>query len=120
MKNLNRNSWSFKLGIFLALVHFALAVSAAVISITDKSPTGGPNVWLVFVFIDFPLSLVFYHFSGLLYGSLSFLGLFGLNSSAWIGLLGNTIIPVLFFGLAGSYWYFYLPTWIAGAFKKNK
>ena len=73
--------------------------------------------WLIFLAIDFPVSL-FYILAGYL------INLCGLGSKAVgflpgrLGDVNNFLLPALFFGLFGTGWWFLLPQLIAGFFSR--
>ena len=100
----------FKLGILIAVIHFFLVISLAVYVYLAGSTTVDWGMivivsWLIFFFLDPPSSLfLFPFFYSLPRGSTFF----------WTGIY----IPVVFFGLLGSYQYFLIGLGIGHLYTK--
>jgi hypothetical protein len=90
-------------------IHFGL-VAAAVVAILAGTEPDWPLVWLGFMVVDFPVSL--------LYPALISLGS-GLPSTVQLvrpyspmNDVRNFLAPALFFGVFGSVWWFLVGGWI--------
>lgn len=97
-----------KLGAALAVLHAAL-VGYFVYLILAAGEPDWPMYWLLFMVLDFPVSLLlilFVTLAGMLPpGFLSGIKhLFAPYSD-----LDNFLLPVFVFGILGTVWYFYLP-----------
>jgi hypothetical protein len=95
-------------GVYASL-HAAFVVW--IVSVIYRGTEGDwPMCWLMCFWLDFPLSMILV---GLVYG-LRDLGV--PHKLPWfkspIADVNNFLLPCLFFGLAGTVWWFFLPQWI--------
>lgn len=104
---------SFKIGLFLAFVHFVFFMFI-VVPIVRFPDAQWQLTWIVFMFIDFPVSF-------LCMLVLFFCPEFSFDFLPYpISELRSFILPSIIFGVLGTLWYFYLPVLIANITKNIK
>ncbi len=107
---------SKRIGFALALLHFLLW-SSVVYSILSGLERDWPMYWTIFLAIDFPVSLIYLVISYPIFllqfpSHLPFL-------PGNMGDLTNFILPVVFFGLVGTWWWFVLPQLLSKFFSRT-
>jgi len=101
---------SCKIGLFLGVIHIALFIYI-VFQVNFSSEPNPSLYWLVFLYIDFPISLLSY---GILNGYASVAPYI----PTFLNKLFNFLFPILLFGVMGTIWYIMLPILISNAGKK--
>lgn len=104
------------LGIILAIAHLVI-LAFAVDLIFSKAESGQwPLVWFIFIYLDFPFSLL-YFIVGPLFFIVEFFLPIHLLIRDFLGIFlpwpitdfNNFLLPFFFFGILGTAWYFFLP-----------
>lgn len=106
---LDKNRISTKIGIVLGILR-ALLFFYVVYLIKFGNEPDWPMYYLIFLYVDFPISLVYF-------------GAFKMFSTIpplpdFITQVLNVVVPFVFFGVLGTLWYFFLPVWIANIIQK--
>ena len=92
-----------------AVIHCGLVIAAA-IGILVSSEPDWPMVWIGFMVIDFPISLLYAAMNGLapiVPSRIHLVASYSPLNDVW-----NFLSPTLFFGLVGSVWWFLLARWV--------
>ena len=110
IRELNPRRLSFKIGLILAVFHLSLLGYIVRLILSGTEPDW-PMYWLIFMGIDFPVSLLFIAVGIFLPSkmSLSFNNMIPYPVSD----VSNFILPVLIFGILGTAQWFALPIILA-------
>ena len=91
-----------------AIAHIGL-VALAIVGILGGSEPDWPLVWIGFLVLDFPVSLLYAALNSLASSVPSHLHL--VSGYSPINDVWNFLAPTAFFGLAGSAWWFFMVRW---------
>ncbi|PIQ87556.1 MAG: hypothetical protein COV74_00345 [Candidatus Omnitrophica bacterium CG11_big_fil_rev_8_21_14_0_20_45_26] len=105
----NKNRISTKIGMVFGMLR-ALLFFYVVYLIKFGNEPDWPMYWLIFLYVDFPISLVYFR-------------VFDMFSAIQplpnvIAQVLNVVVPFMFFGVLGTLWYLFLPSWIANIIQK--
>lgn len=100
------------IGFAFAFLHFSLFTYIIALILSGREPDW-PMYWLLFMGIDFPVSLLFI-LLGYVLGFLPFQQMTRFLPGVF-GDFRNFILPALFFGIVGTWWWYTIPQLIAKA-----
>lgn len=107
-----------KIGILLAALHLALVAYVVSLLLRAGEPDW-PMYWLIFFFLDFPVTLL-YVGAGLLVDVFQIPRVLPLPGPSAVGDVLNFILPIFFYGIFGTLWYFYLPSLVSRVIQRMR
>ena len=109
---------AFWLGVCFALFHVYL-VSHTVLVILAGNERDWPIYWLIFIYIDFPYSLLAMAIDSIYYTlSVDVIPSYLFNTHEPVYSVYNFIMPLLLYGVGGTIWWFYLPRLVLKLWRK--